>query len=67
MTESQIIEMLSSPTQQCRIDRGRIQVRRHRPSGTSEIQGERYWSEWITVAAVPLADRRGEDVRQGET
>ena len=45
--------MLSSPTQQCRIERGRVQVRRHRPSSTSEIQGERFWSEWITLATVP--------------
>ncbi|MYG27506.1 MAG: hypothetical protein F4213_16045 [Boseongicola sp. SB0677_bin_26] len=65
MTESQIIEMLSSPTQQCCVERGRIQVRRHRPTGTSEIEGERYWSERITVAVAPLAGRRGQTVKRG--
>ena len=64
LNEIQIIEMLSSSTQQCRIERGRVQVRRHRPSTTNEIQGERFWSEWITVAAAPLTGRQGQNVKQ---
>ena len=53
MTESQIIDMLTSPVQQCRVRNGRIQVKRHRPISDAGHDSGRSWGDWITVAVAP--------------
>ena len=59
MTESQIIDMLTSPVQQCRVRNGRIQVKRHRPISDAGHDSGRSWGDWITVAVAPRRCARG--------
>ena len=61
MTESQIIDMLTTRGQQCRVHNGRIQVRRHRPISDAGHDSGRSWSDWITVGIAAPEDRPGQD------
>ena len=61
MTESQIIDMLTTSTQQCRVSGGRIQVRRHRPVSDAGQDSVRSWTDWITVGIAPPEVRPGQD------
>ena len=61
MTESQIIDMLTTPAQQCRVSGGRIQVRRHRPVSDAGQDSVRSWTDWITVGIAPPEARPGQD------
>ena len=61
MTESQIIDMLTTPGQQCRVVDGRIQVRKHRPISDAGHDSGRSWSDWITVAVATEEDGSGQD------
>ena len=64
MTESQIIDMLTSPVQQCRVRNGRIQVKRHRPISDAGHDSGRSWGDWITVAVAPSTERPSQDRNQ---
>ena len=61
MTESQIIDMLTTPVQQCRVRNGRIQVKRHRPISDAGHDSGRSWGDWITVAVAPPDGDPGQD------
>ena len=64
VTESQIIDMLTSPVQQCRVRNGRIQVKRHRPISDAGHDSGRSWGDWITVAVSPSEGCPGQDRNQ---